>query len=91
MKYALNLAEDGRILSATFEEYADANGVVVDTLPEGNLSDYKYINKEYIYNPLPAVIKPIPKPTLEERLIAVEKQNEELVLALADVYGGGTI
>jgi hypothetical protein len=26
---------------------------IVNTLPEGNLYDYQYINGEFVYNPLP--------------------------------------
>ena len=32
--YALNLDKDGRILSATFPEYAPADVVIVEELPE---------------------------------------------------------
>lgn len=53
MRYALNLGEDGRILSATYEKYAAENMPLVDTLPDGYTSDYIYQNGEYIYNPLP--------------------------------------
>lgn len=53
MKYALNLAEDGRILSATYPQYAPEDAVIVDTLPEGNLPDYLYVNGEYVYDPQP--------------------------------------
>lgn len=53
MKYALNLAEDGRILSATYEKYASAGAVLVDTLPDGNISDYLYQDGVYVYDPLP--------------------------------------
>ena len=53
MKYALNLIEDGRILSATFEDYATEGMVLVDTLPEGDISDYIYKNGKYTYNPIP--------------------------------------
>lgn len=53
MKYALNLAEDGRILSITYEQFAYNNMTIVDTLPEGNYYDYLYIDGEYIYDPLP--------------------------------------
>ena len=52
MRYALNIAEDGRILSATYEKYAWEGTVIVDTLPEGNISDYLYRDGEYIYSPL---------------------------------------
>ena len=42
MKYALNLASDGRILTATFAKYAPSDAVLVDTLPDGNITDYLY-------------------------------------------------
>jgi hypothetical protein len=55
MKYALNLAEDKRILSACVV-LPDANydGMpIVKKLPEGNISDYRYIDGKYVYDPLP--------------------------------------
>lgn len=55
MKYALNLAEDGRILSATFEQYAADGMPLVDELPDGNISDYLYRDGKYVYDPLPVV------------------------------------
>lgn len=57
-KYALNLGDDGRILSATYETYAAPGMPLVETLPDGDISDYKYINSEYVYDPLPK-----PEPT----------------------------
>ena len=53
MDYALNLADDKRILSATYPQYAPADAVIVDTLPDGNIADYRYIDGEYVYDPLP--------------------------------------
>lgn len=53
MRYALNLSEDGRILSATYEKYAAEGIVLVDTLPEGNISEYIYQNGKYIHDPIP--------------------------------------
>lgn len=57
--YALNLDTDGRILSATFDEYAPEYQPIVEELPEGDISDYKYIDGEYVYDPLP---EPEPQP-----------------------------
>lgn len=54
--YALNLSEDNRILSVTYDEYAPKEQPRVETLPEGDVTDYKYIDNEFIYNPLPEVI-----------------------------------
>ena len=53
MKYALNLAEDNRILSATFEQYAPEDAILVDELPDGDISDYLYQDGVYVYDPLP--------------------------------------
>ena len=71
MKYALNLSEVNRILSATYEQYADENAILVDELPEGNISDYLYINEEYVYSPLakPELLER--KPTAEEMFNAL--------------------
>ena len=52
---ALNLSQDNRILSAckVLPKGNYDNMHIVDTLPEGNLPDYQYIDGEFIYNPLP--------------------------------------
>ena len=68
MKYALNLDADGRVLSATYEQYANDAAVLVDNLPEGNLADYQYINGEFIYTPLPLPEAPAELPTLEDQV-----------------------
>lgn len=57
-KYALNLDEDGRILSATYETYAAPSMPLVEALPDGDITDYKYIDGSYVYDPLPK-----PEPT----------------------------
>lgn len=68
-KYALNLDEDGRILSATYESYAVPGMPIVNTLPDNDITDYKYINNEYVYDPLPQPEPPQPtEPTAEELL-----------------------
>ena len=61
-KYALNLAEDGRVLSVTFEKYALVGSVLVDSLPDGNLSDYRWQNDVFVLDPLPTPA-PDPEPT----------------------------
>lgn len=73
--YALNLADDGRILSATYPEYAPEDAVVVDALPEGNIDDYLYSDGEFIYEPLPAPEKPEqPANEYEARIAALEEE-----------------
>lgn len=65
-KYALNLDADGRILSATYETYAAADMPLVESLPDGDITDYKYINNEYVYDPLPKPEPPAQEPTTED-------------------------
>lgn len=71
MKYALNLSPDGRILSATFAKYAPSDAVLVDTLPDGNITDYLYQDGTYIYNPIP------------EAEVSVEEQISDLKAELS--------
>ena len=64
MKYALNIdSETNAVLSATYEEFAWEGCVIVDHLPDGDITDYDYINGEYVLN--------------EERKAAREKAQEE--------------
>lgn len=54
-KYALNLEpETNRILSACFvNKFTPASMPRVDTLPDGDVNDYLYVDGEYVYDPLP--------------------------------------
>lgn len=74
--YSLNLDKDGRILSACIcldgFEYTN----IVDALPEGDISDYKYINGEYVYDSLP---KPEPQPE--------EPTTDDVLNALLEIGG----
>ena len=69
MNYALNLAEDGRVLSVTFEKYATVNAVIVEELPEGDVSSYRYVDGEFIYDPVP-VVEVEEQPTQLDRIEA---------------------
>jgi len=64
MIYALNLSPDNRILSATFEQYAAPGQPIVDSLPDGNIADYLYVDGEYVYSPIP---EPQPEPIRADR------------------------
>lgn len=70
--YALNLGDDGRILSATYPEYAPEDAVTVDALPEGDISEYRYVDGEFIHDPLP---EPEPEPATPTQLDRVEAQT----------------
>ena len=58
--HSLNLDADNRVLSACvcLDGFEYTN--IVDALPEGDISDYKYIGGEFVYDPLP---EPEPQPT----------------------------
>ena len=70
-KYALNLAEDGRVLSATYERFAAPGAVLVEAIPEGNLSDYRLQDGAIVLDPLP---EPEPEPETPSQLDRVEAQ-----------------
>lgn len=66
--YALNLDTDNRILSAwvCLEGFEYDNKV--ETLPDGDVTDYKYIDGVYVYDPLPKPEPVEPEPSTEEIL-----------------------
>lgn len=70
MKYALNISEANAVLSATYEQFAWDGCVIVDHLPDGDISDYDYIDGAYVLN--------------EERKKAREEQED--VKSTEEVY-----
>lgn len=82
IQYALNLASDGRVLSATYPKYAPADAVIVDELPEGNLADYRYVDGEFVHDPLPLEVV--------EETPDLEAQVQELREALDMLLSGVT-
>ena len=70
--YAINLNDDNRVLRATISGHADAESIIVDNLPDGNLPDYKYVDGEYVYDPLPKPEEPPAVETVEEKIERVE-------------------
>lgn len=66
--YALNLNTDNRILSA-WVVLPDGNydGMpLVDTLPDGNVYEYLYVNGAYVHDPLPVPEEPEEKTVWDE-------------------------
>lgn len=71
--YVLNLdPTTSRILSAGIMPHPPEDAVLVDTLPDGNVVDYLYINGEYVYDPLPEPEPVEPVPSDSERIDALE-------------------
>ena len=92
--YKIIIAGDGRVLSAATGDSAITGAVEVDTLPDGNIHDYLYVNGAYVHDPLPAP-EVIPTPTLEARMESVEVGQmeqgiaiDEMVLLMAEMIGG---
>ena len=79
MRYALNLAGDGRILSATVERFRLPGQPLTETLPEGNIADWRYVNGAYVYDPLPPQAREM---STAERIAQLE---EALSLLLSGV------
>lgn len=63
--YALNIDTGSRILSATFDRYAPAQWPRVDTLPDGDITDYLYHadTNSFEHKPLPKPEPPQPPET----------------------------
>ena len=71
MMYALNLDTDSRILSACVALPSTPDTMPrVDSLPNGDVTDYLYKGGKYVYDPLPTPEPPEPEPTDFDRLEA---------------------
>lgn len=69
--YSLNLDAENRVLSACvcLDGFEYEN--IVDALPEGDVSNYKYIGGEYVYDPLPEPEPQPEEPTTDDVLNAL--------------------
>lgn len=69
--FALNLENDRRVLSACIVSPATPEAMPrVETLPEGNLPDYRYEDGTFLYDPIPEPEPPTPEPSDLDRLEA---------------------
>lgn len=82
MKYVLNLADDGRVLSAGEQLYIPKGATVVETIPSGDTYDYRYVNGEWIHDPLP---EPEEQPTRLDRIEAQLTYNSIMLGTLMEV------
>ena len=83
MKYALNLAEDGRVLSVTYQQYAPKDAVLVTEFPKP-VTDYRYVEGQFVYDPLPQKEEPEAQPSQEERINALEEALELLLSGVTE-------
>lgn len=80
--YALNLGEDNRVLSVCPCIDGQTYDNVVESFPDGDVSEYRYENGEFIHDPLP---KPEPQPTeptVEEDTLSMLVDHEERIINL---------
>lgn len=77
-KYALNLGEDNRVLSVCVCLPGQTYEITVNSFPDGDVSEFRYVDGEFIHDPLPT---PAPEPE------PAEPTAEELLNIL---LGGGT-
>lgn len=82
--YALNLSESRRVLSATFRKYAPSGAVFVNELPDGNISDYLYIDGSFVYDPLPKQETADEIPTTEQRVTDLEEAMSLLLSGVTE-------
>ena len=80
MKYALKIHEDNRIgYACVVLQNGKYDGMpIVEELPDGDITDYLYIDGQYIHDPLPEPEQPVPAPTPEERIAELEAENKTL-------------
>lgn len=70
--YALTINADNRILSACVVlPSTPASLPRVDALPDGDVNDWLYVNKKYVYDPLPRPEPPEPEPSADDVLNAL--------------------
>lgn len=85
VRHGLTLDDDNRIVSAVPQRYAQEGAVIVDKLPDGNYSDYLYVDGEYVYDPLPTPEQPENQLTQEERITALEQALTAIEEGIASV------
>lgn len=83
MSIALCLLENNRIHSA-WKVLPNGNydGMpIVEVLPEGDISDYLYINSQYVYDPLPRPepVAPTPERSVWDELDAAYQEGVDSV------------
>lgn len=86
--FVLSLNEDNRILYATYPEFAPEDATIVEALPDGDISDYRYVNGEFVYDPLPKSEEidstPTPQDDTDSMLVDHEYRLVMLELGLTE-------
>lgn len=80
--YALNLGENERILSVCNCLEGQTYEITVDSFPDGDVSEYRYENGEFIHDPLPTPEPRPAEPTVEEDTLSMLVDHEERIINL---------
>ena len=82
LRYAIELAEDNRVVFVTYESYATKKMQIVDVIPEGDITEYRYENGEFIHDPLPQEETEEEEPTVEDDILEMMVDHETRILEL---------
>ena len=83
MKYRLNVDKDGRVLSATFDKYGSSDMPLVEALPDGDVSQYRYVDGAFVLDPVEVPELPVPT-TLDERVAELEEALELILSGVVE-------
>ena len=75
-KYSLNLGENGRIMSVCVCLEGQKYENVVDSFPDGDVTNYRYIDGEFIHDPEPKPEPTAQEPTVEEDTLSMIVDHE---------------
>lgn len=86
MKYALNLSEDYRILSScvVLPKGSYDTMPIVEELPDGDITEYRYMDGQYIHDPFPEPEPEPSTPTLEDRVGTLEETLEMILSGVTE-------
>lgn len=90
----LELGEDGRVVSVAWYRVPPAGALIVprSALPEGDVTQYRYVDGAFVHDPLPEPEPEPEPPTAEERISALERlvvEQDAALIELAALIGGG--
>ncbi len=67
-KYSLNLGKDNRVLSVCPCLDGQTYENIVNSFPDGDVTEYRYVDGEFIHDPEPKPEPTAQEPTVEELL-----------------------